>query len=223
MGGKGSVLVTGGAKRIGKAICDVLRERGWNVLVHSRDPQNPLCMDFESEVEDLRAFFKKVVKTAPDLYAIVNNASIFSSAKEMSEDEKDRIMAINVAIPSVFTNFFYEHLKKKGGRGCVVNMLDARVLRDEPETYYEETKSRLFEFTLDFATECAPHLRVNGVAPGPILPPTDMAHSVPGGKILLDERPTPRDVAEAVAYLLEAKSVTGQVIAVDSGQTLLPR
>ena len=66
-------------------------------------------------------------------------------------------------------------------------------------------------------------LRVNAVAPGPVLPPANPAHRVPGGEILLPQRPTPQDVAGAVAYLLEAPAVTGQTLAVDSGQSLLDR
>ena len=65
-------------------------------------------------------------------------------------------------------------------------------------------------------------LRENAVAPGPVLVPTGTANRETGGEVLLDHRPTPEDVAEAVAFLLEAKSVTGQVLAVDSGQSILP-
>ena len=61
---------------------------------------------------------------------------------------------------------------------------------------------------------------MNAVAPGPVLAPVDAANSEKGGRVLLDHRPSPEDVAEAVVYLLEARSVTGQILAVDSGQSL---
>ena len=217
----GSVLVTGGAKRIGKAICEALRARGWNVLVHSRDASNPLCADFDDPEAPARLFLK-ACELAPDLCAVVNNASAFSTAKDLSPDEAARLMRVNAEAPEKLAKFLgvrmMEHTPYSGG---VVHLLDNRIL-SEPDspTPYEASKIALRKTMTPMAARFGFCLRVNAVAPGPVLVPSDAANAEKGGQVLLDHRPSPEDVAEAVAYLLEARSVTGQVLAVDSGQSL---
>lgn len=217
----GSVLVTGGAKRIGKAICEALRARGWNVLVHSRDASNPLCADF-ADPEAPARLFQKACELAPDLCAVVNNASAFSTAKDLSPDEAARLMRVNAEAPEKLAKFLgvrmMEHAPYSGG---VVHLLDNRIL-SEPDspTPYEASKIALRKTMTPMAARFGFCLRVNAVAPGPVLVPSDAANAEKGGQVLLDHRPSPEDVAEAVAYLLEARSVTGQVLAVDSGQSL---
>ena len=217
----GSVLVTGGAKRIGKAICEALRARGWNVLVHSRDASNPLCADFDDPEAPARLFLK-ACELAPDLCAVVNNASAFSTAKDLSPDEAARLMRVNAEAPEKLAKFLgvrmMEHAPYSGG---VVHLLDNRIL-SEPDspTPYEASKIALRKTMTPMAARFGFCLRVNAVAPGPVLVPSDAANAEKGGQVLLDHRPSPEDVAEAVAYLLEARSVTGQVLAVDSGQSL---
>ena len=93
----------------------------------------------------------------------------------------------------------------------------------EKETPYLESKRALLASMEKSAGLFASCLRVNAVAPGPVLVPSNPSHRVPGGEVLLAQRPTPQDVASAVAYLLDAPAVTGQVLAVDSGQSLLMR
>ncbi len=219
MGAKGSVLVTGGAKRIGAVLCDALRAHGWDVLVHARDARNPLAVDFAApDAADI--LFERACAQAPDLRAIVNNAAAFATARELPPADAARLMRVNAEVPIRLTELLHERLKARGGRGEVVNLLDVRVLR-AAHTPYERSKRALLDATREQAIACAPHLRVNAVAPGPVLVPADAANSEPGGAVLLDHRPTPQDVADAVVHLLEAPSVTGQILAVDSGQSLL--
>ena len=233
---KGSVLVTGGARRIGLAICEELSARGWNVLSHSRDPENPLASDFAKCDTAADRLFAAALEAAPDLCAIVNNAAVFSKAAELPPDEAKALWAVNVAVPVRLAELLAEHLAARHAAGAVVNLLDTRILgggrdhrdlRECREIFgekgldpYSESKVALARATVEQARRLAPTLRVNGVAPGPVLPPTDPANREKGGDILLPRRPTPSDVASAVAFLLGADAVTGQVLAVDSGQSL---
>lgn len=220
---KGTVLVTGGAKRIGKAICEELRARGWNVLVHSREAGNPLAFDLDDPLGPAR-LFQKACDLAPDLCAIVNNASEFATAATLPAEDAARLMRVNAEAPEKLSTLLglrlMEHMPF---RGAVVNLLDARILRAPAKpTPYEASKLALRDSMMKTAGLFGSCLRVNAVAPGPVLAPTSAANREKGGEILLDHRPTPAEVAAAVAFLLEAGSVTGQVLAVDAGQSLLP-
>ena len=218
---KGSVLVTGGARRIGLAICEELSARGWNVLSHSRDLENPLASAFAKCDAAADRLFAAALEAAPDLCAIVNNAAVFSKAAELPPDEAKALWSVNVAVPVRLTELLAAHLAEHHATGSVVNLLDCRVLGGgRVDSPYSKSKVALARATVEQARRLAPTLRVNGVAPGPVLPPTDPANREKGGDILLPRRPTPSDVASAVAFLLEADAVTGQVLAVDSGQSL---
>lgn len=217
----GSVLVTGGAKRIGKAICDVLRSRGWNVLVHSREPANPLCADFSCEDAPAR-LFHKACEMAPDLCAIVNNASEFSTASALDAARSERLLQVNFNAPTSLVTLLAMRLRQQKKTGSVVNLLDARILSDAFDmTPYALSKHSLKVMMDRLAVTLAPSLRINAVAPGPVLLPAAAENHEPGGSVLLARRPSPNDVAEAVAYFLEAESVTGQILAVDAGQSIL--
>ena len=216
---KGSVLVTGGARRIGRAICEELSARGWRVLVHFRAPDNPLRADFAEDGSADR-LFAAALRTAPDLCAVVNNASVFSTASDMPPDKAAAVHAVNVTAPMRLAELLAAHLAARHAAGAVVNLLDTRILKGLADTPYAASKLALARATLAQARSLAPVLRVNGVAPGPVLPPTDPACREKGGAILLSRRPKPLDVAAAVAFLLEAETVTGQVLAIDSGQSL---
>ena len=220
---QGAVLVTGGAKRIGRAICDALRARGWTVLVQSRAAACPLRAELSAPgaAEDL---FARACAAAPDLCAVVNNASEFSLAADPGAEVSDRLMRVNAAVPVRLAELLHARLRAEGRAGAVVNLLDTRVLDAPPaalRTPYARSKAALRDATRAQARALAPVLRVNAVAPGPVLLPADPACGEPGGEILLGRRPTPEDVARAVAFLLESESLTGQVLAVDAGQSLL--
>ncbi len=220
---RGSVLVTGGAKRIGEAIATMLAARGWNVLVHSRDASNPLCADFSDPLGPAR-LFQRACDLAPDLCAIVNNAAVFSPAATLPEAEAARMMRINAEAPQKLSTLLGLRLMEHAPwKGAVVDLLDSRILLPkEKPTPYEASKLALRSSLVKTAGLFASCLRVNAVAPGPVLVPEAPENREKGGEVLLDHRPTPEDVAAAVAFLLEAESVTGQVLAVDAGQSLLP-
>lgn len=210
---KGTVLVTGGVRRLGKSIADALRADGWNVLVSShRDVDGADIRADLSLPEGPARLYAEALAAAPDLCAIVNNAALFRGDDATME-------ALNLIAPRKLTMLLAG--REGAGLCSVVNILDSKVLgpASDHDTPYERTKRGLLADTRRFAAMFAQSLRVNAVAPGPILPP-DGIHE-PSGEMLLDARPTPQDVADAVSYLLSAKSVTGTVIPVDSGQHLV--
>lgn len=210
---KGTVLVTGGTRRLGRSIADALRADGWNVLVSShRDVDGADIRADLSLPEGPARLYAEALAVAPDLCAIVNNAALFRGDDATME-------ALNLIAPRKLTMLLAG--REGAGLCSVVNILDSKVLgpASDHDTPYERTKRGLLADTRKFAAMFAQSLRVNAVAPGPILPP-DGIHE-PSGEMLLDARPTPQDVADAVSYLLSAKSVTGTVIPVDSGQHLV--
>ena len=211
--------MTGGARRLGKAIADALRARGWNVVAASRtSPDAAFAVDL-AEPDGPARLFAAVTAAAPDLCAVVNNAGVFSHDAELAPDEAARLRAVNVDAPRALTELLAAH-----GGGAVVNVLDCRVIgcdkRDPAgDTPYLRTKRELLAATRADALRFAGRVRVNAVAPGPVLPP-EACHER-AGATPLGRHPTPREVADAVAYLLSAESTTGAVIPVDGGQSLL--
>ena len=216
---KGTVLVTGGARRLGKAIADALRVCGWNVIAASRTSPVPAFAVDLAEPGGPARLFAAARAAAPDLCAVVNNAAVFSHDVELPPDEESRLRAVNVDAPRALTELLAAH-----GGGAVVNILDCRALgRDKRDTLgdtpYLRAKRELLAATHADALRLAGRVRVNAVAPGPVLPP-EACHER-AGATPLGRHPTPQEVADAVAYLLSAKSTTGAVIPVDGGQSLI--
>ena len=221
-----SVLVTGGTVRLGKAIADRLRAEGWRVLTssHRADAGADIVADLAEPMGAAKLYaaaLRILDGNPPD--ALVNNAALFTG-------DAAAIAAVNLEAPKKLTMLMAGREK---GVGAVVNLLDAMVdpscgdrnvaapaegASDQRRTYFD-SKRELHAFTLSSAMMFAATLRVNGIAPGPVLAPTE-AHEK-AGEMLLDRRPTPDDVAAAVSYLLGAESVTGVIIPVDAGQHLV--
>ena len=212
-GRKGTVLVTGGTCRIGKAIADTLRNAGWNVLTssHREDSGADFIQDL-SEPSGAVKLYSAALATAPDDFcAIVNNAALFRGDSTVLE-------TVNLMAPRKLTMLL---AGREGVKCSVVNILDAKLLGSSlpGDSAYAKTKRELLADTRKYAALFAETLRVNAVAPGPVLPPEGVHE--PAGETLLPRRPAPEDVASAVLYLLGAETVTGTVIPVDSGQHLL--
>ena len=234
-----TALVTGGAVRLGRALCEALAARGCRVVVHCRESREEaaalarrlsghgrkslvVCGDLGSE-QGCRAILADARAAAGAIDFLVNNASVFHCRPIRLVDGGlvERDFRINLFAPLALIRDFARQTK----RGAVVNVLDERVSRvTTGEMPYWLTKRALADLTLGAALELAPRIRVNAVAPGPVLAPVEgslPARKRKAGKIPLGARPTPADVADAVVYLLESEAVTGQIVYVDGGRHLL--
>ena len=212
-----SVLVTGGTVRLGKAIAERLRADGWRVVTssHRADAGADIVADLTEPLGAAKLYaaaLQMLGGTPPD--ALVNNAALFVG-------DPETVRAVGLDAPKKLTMMM---AGREEGVGAVVNILDAAAhdgnrRQSAASDGYRDAKRELRAFTLSSAMMFAATLRVNGVAPGPVLAPTEVHEKA--GETLLVRRPTPEDVAEAVAYLLGAESVTGTIIPVDAGQHLM--
>ena len=220
------ILVTGGARRVGKMFVEKLQSFGADVVVHYNTSKN--------EAEDLSKFVVQCDLSKPDSFPnlinecgpidiLINNASIFSKDKliESNPAKVFKEFAVNFFSPFELTRQF----AKQNRDGIVLNVLDRRILANEITCLpYCLSKKTLAEFTYAAALELAPRIRVNAIAPGPILAPDNQdfnTYKEKAGFIPLERIPNPMDVIEAALYLINNESITGQVIYVDGGQNLI--
>lgn len=234
-----TVLVTGGAVRIGKAICEALAEAGYNVVIHCRRSAKAagrlasqlkgrgvrawvVTQDLGDEAS-CEGLIREAFEVAGRVDVLVNNAAIFHkfNLDETMEDELRQEFTVNCFVPVMLT----KHFARRARRGCVVNMLDRRIRANDTGCLaYSLSKKAVAAFTAEAALALAPTIRVNAVAPGPILPPPGMGMSVlhdRAGRIPMEKRVMPSEVAGAVVALIAMESVTGQILFVDGGQHLL--
>jgi len=235
-------LVTGGARRIGRAIVEDLAANGWAVAIHynrSRDDAERCAAMIEANggsaalvagdfFADLGAIGGIVEQAAAALGAptlLVNNASLFDKDTVGSLDPAlwQRTMTVNLATPIFLAEAFAAHVPDDTD-GNVVNLLDQRIWKPTPTHFsYQVSKSALYAATRTLAQALAPRIRVNGIAPGPTLPSAQQTAERfrrQTDNILLRRAPNLADFGRTVRYLVENRSITGQVIALDGGQHL---
>ena len=237
-----NVLVTGAAKRLGRAIALELAKHGWSVAVHygrsAREAEETVAaikaMGVEAvslgadlaDEEDTVGLVARARKALGPLTALVNNASLFErdDIATMTRRSWDAHMAVNLRAPLFLSQQFAMQLED-GDEGAIVNLLDQRVFKPTPEFLsYSATRAGLHWLTTTLAQGLAPRIRVNAVAPGPTLPSVRQSaehFARQQASTVLGRGATPEEVAEAVRYLIEARAVTGQTIAVDGGQHLI--
>lgn len=232
-----NVLVTGGAKRLGAAIVRALAAAGHRPVIHygtSREEAEALAREVdgvvvEGDLADLAAIpalFARAREVAGgEIAGLVNSASRFEEDRPDAIDAglAARLHAINTLAPALLT----AELAKQGGEGAVVNLLDQKLANPNPDFFsYSLTKYALEGATTMLAQAFAPRVRVNAVSPGLTLPSGDQSEAAfdrVARMNLLDRPVGARNVAAAVVYLLEARSVTGQNLFVDCGQRFCRR
>ncbi|NBB94693.1 MAG: SDR family oxidoreductase [Planctomycetes bacterium] len=231
-----TALITGAAKRLGRATALALAENGAAVIVHynhsgpqatelaeriRRDGRSAWtiqgdladtgrCLDIVAEAIDL----------AGGIDILINNASIFPADRitETRPADIERCVAVHATAPLLLSRTFARH----AARGHIVNFLDAKMHEyDDAHASYHLSKRMLLTLTRMLAVELAPDIAVNAVAPGLVLPPEGKDESYLD--TLADTNPlhthgSADDIAHAVHYLLTSRFVTGQVMYVDGGR-----
>ena len=234
-----TALVTGASKRIGREISTALAKQGVNVVVHycrsKRDAQ-VLCdelveygvnswvvkADFQ-KIKECDTLIERTLEITGSLDILINNASIFlpSNLENMDFETLSRHVQVNAWAPFTLSRNFAKLTRK----GMIINLLDSRInSSDRKHTAYILSKQMLSVLTKMTALEFAPHITVNGIAPALILPPAGknerylkkLAAQAP-----LERHGDPKDISDAVIYLLKSDFVTGQVINVDGGLNLM--
>ncbi|MDB5858523.1 MAG: 3-oxoacyl-[acyl-carrier-protein] reductase-like protein [Ramlibacter sp.] len=237
-----TVLVTGAAKRLGRAIALELAAAGWQVAVHYRGsaadaaqtvadcskhaPAAAFQADLAVESE-ARALFSAVAAHFGSVDAVVNNASLFEhdTAATFTAASLAAHMAANTAAPVLLARALHAHLVARAATGAVVNLLDQKLWNQNPDFFsYTLSKAALEAATTMLAQALAPQLRVVGVAPGLTL----TSHLLSQEKFEalhklspLGRSSTPEDVAGAVRFALENRALTGTTLLVDGGQHLM--
>jgi NAD(P)-dependent dehydrogenase (short-subunit alcohol dehydrogenase family) len=237
----GVALVTGAGQRIGRAIALELGAQGWTVAIHHRRSEAAVedtaamiraqggsaelfAADLADEAQ-VTALASHVAADLGPITCLVNNASLFEhdGATTVTQQSWDRHFAINLRAPFVLIQALAAGLPD-GAKGNVINLLDQRVWNLTSEfVSYTLTKTGLWTLTQTMAMALAPHIRVNGIGPGPVLAsknqtPEQFAAQVASTPL---KQPTPvGKIAEAVTFILGSPTMTGQMIALDSGQHL---
>lgn len=234
-----AALITGAAKRLGRAVALKLAHEGANIVVHyntSGETAEELAGTLRQSgvnawtvqadlgaPDEARGLFERAEELAGPISLLVNNASIFpaDALRDITEDSIVENLRVNALAPFLLC----KQMADRKRAGSIVNFLDTRIEDyDAQHVSYHLSKRMLFTLTRMMALEFAPGLRVNGVAPGLVLPPPGKDESYL--EALASTNPlrrhgAPEDVADAAAFLLKNAFITGQVVYVDGGRHML--
>lgn len=236
-------LVTGAARRIGRAIALELAAAGHDVALHcrhSRDEAEALAAELRKHgmraevfVADLadeaacRDLVPAIVARFGRLDAVVNNASTFEydDALSFSHAAMERHWRANTAPAVLLAQGLHTHLRARGAQGCLVNLLDQKLGNPNPDYFsYTLSKAALESAGVMLAQALAPLLRVVGVAPGVTLTsgPMNEAEFAAAHRLTpLGRSSTPEDIARAVRFAIESPAITGSTLWIDGGQHLM--
>ncbi len=236
---RGGALITGAARRIGRTLALAAARAGYDVAVHGRHADD----DTRSLIAEIAGLGRKAELVAADLTdddallalvpraadavgplsLLVNNASLFQDDRleDLTAASLDGHLAANLRAPILLIQAF---AAQAPAGGQVVNILDQRVWKPTPQFFsYAISKAALWQATLMSAQALAPNIRVNGIGPGPTLRSIhqDAAEfDAEAARVPLEHGASLAEIAAALLYLIDAVSVTGQMIAVDGGQHL---
>lgn len=237
-------LITGAAKRIGRYLAISLHQQGYRIVVHcnqSIDEGKHLVNQLNAlkansavlvtaelmKVENIERLAKDSLSCFGKIDLLINNASSFfpTPVGKVSQTEWQVLMGSNVKGPFFLIQGLLPSLRANNGQ--VINMIDMHIDRPLPNhSVYCMAKSALANLTTSLATELAPQIRVNGIAPGAILWPDRPMDNGQKQRLIdsipLGEMGSEQDIQHAVNYLLKAHYVTGQILYVDGGRSLVP-
>ncbi|BAN34262.1 short-chain dehydrogenase/reductase SDR [Sulfuricella denitrificans skB26] len=238
------VLITGGAKRVGAAICHRLHGEGANLMIHyrssvveaeelrdefnrSRPDSAALAQADLHDVERLPGLVAATVKHYGRLDVLINNASSFypTEVGDIRENDWHDLLGTNLKAPLFLSQAAAEQLRHS--HGCIVNITDIHAERPmKSYVVYSIAKAGLVALTKSLAHELGPQVRVNAVAPGPIMWPEadptfgDLERRRIVAHTLLKREGSPDDIARAVLFLVkDAPYITGTILPVDGGRS----
>ncbi len=239
------VLITGGAKRVGAAICRLLHANGANLMIHyknsvkeARALQAELNLQRPNSVAIIQgdllnlsilpSLIQETINHFGKLDVLINNASSYYPTEigNIYEEQWLDLMGSNLKAPLFLSQAAAVELKKQ--QGCIINITDMHVERPKKGyIVYSVAKAGLVTLTKSLAHELSPEVRVNAVAPGPVMWPEDnpqfdeLYRQRVISQTLLKRIGEPNDIAKAVKFLIQdAPFITGQIIAVDGGRSL---
>ena len=237
-----TILITGAAKRIGRAIALEMASRGWQIAVHHHDSQDDAEKTVATILENdgkafavqcdlsVRANTAQLIDQCAALAgepvtALVNNASVFQGDDVMTATNEgwDKHLEVNLHAPFLLSQALASSLSD-GTTGNIINIIDQRVLKLNPQYMsYTLSKSGLWTLTRTLAQSLAPTIRVNAIGPGPSLVSvhqSDADFNREYTSVMLGKGPELKEIANTIAYILDTPSMTGQMIALDGGQHL---
>ncbi|HCP34146.1 MAG TPA: SDR family NAD(P)-dependent oxidoreductase [SAR324 cluster bacterium] len=234
-----SVLITGGAKRLGKEMALSLAQKGWDVALHFRNSESDaettrqriektgvVCRLFQANLERAHEavdMLRKVLKEFPELDLLVNNASVFDESPLATVDEEvfDRQFDVNFKSPFFMTQQYTKNCLS----GHVVNILDTKIQSNRAGrfTAYNLSKKALMHLTQMSAIDLAPRFRVNAIAPGPVLKASHASEEE--FQIRIQQTPLKLEIpgssiVSALNYLIENPNLTGEILYCDNGSHL---
>ena len=234
------IIITGGATRIGAAIAKKLSGKNVEIIIHfnkSRAKAIALKKELEkngtkiylvkgnfNKDEDIRKIIKSSKKYLKYFDCLINNASMFENDKlnNFSSESWDKHLNINLKAPALLTREFAKNVKGKNNN--VINIIDQRVFKLTPFFFsYTLSKTGLYTLTKTSAMSLAPKIRVNGIAPGPTIKNKRQSKIHFKKQFLatpLKQQVNVNEIANAVDFFIKTSSITGQVISIDSGQSL---
>ena len=244
MNNKNTALITGASQRIGKEMAISLAKKGYNLVIHynnSKEQATQLIQELKKDYNidgatidgDLsdKSSTQKIAdfmfKNFPNWNLLINNSSIFHKSNFLDDldAEFEKNLAIHLTSPLYLSHFFAKNvIAKKITNAQIINMLDKNIARiDTVNFYYLLSKKFLAEFTKMLALELAPHIRVNGIAPGYVLPEINASENSVK-KILklipLQKIGDTKNIVQTLEFLLENDFVNGQILSIDGGASL---
>ena len=234
------IIITGGATRIGAAIAKKLSGLGVEIVIHynkSKSNAEKLKKELSinltkvylvkgdlSKEPDLKKIVKFCKKKLKYFDCLINNASLFENDKleNFTTDSWGRHLRTNLRAPALLSQGFAKYVR--GNNSSIINIIDQRVFKLTPFFFsYTISKTGLYTLTKTSAMSFAPNIRVNGIAPGPTIKNKRQSLKHFKKQYLstpLKKQVNVQEICNAVDFLIKNRSITGQVIAVDSGQSL---